>query len=83
VVSDPTKVFISERGVDFYSRAGVAVEALSSIELHALTVNPVAPQSHSFDSAHLRELLGARISAVPIFDVLHPDYTRAQQPAPA
>jgi len=73
VVSDPTKVFLSERGVDFYSRAGISIQALSPIDLRALTVNPVAPQSHSFDSQELRALLRDAIADVPILDVLDPE----------
>jgi hypothetical protein len=45
--------------------------------LEALTVNPVAPQSHRFDSARLRALLAEAIPDVPVFDVCHPDYTGA------
>jgi len=83
VVSDPTKVFLSAHGIDFYDRAGIAIETLAPISLRAITVNPVAPQSHSFDSAALRGLLREAIPDVPIFDVLHPDYRGAGQPASA
>jgi hypothetical protein len=75
IASDPTKVFLHERGVAHYRRMGVAIETLRSIDLRALTVNPVAPQSHSFDSARLRSLLGTAIGGVEIFDVMHPSYT--------
>ena len=37
-------------------------------------MNPVAPQSHRFDSAELRELLAQEINGVPVFDVLDPGY---------
>jgi hypothetical protein len=47
----------------------VAIEVLRTIELRAITVNPVAPQSHSFDSATLREAIAAAVGAVPVFDV--------------
>jgi hypothetical protein len=65
------------------SRQGVQLRALNRIALEAITVNPVALQSHRFDSAQLRGLLEAAIPDVPIFDVLHPDYTDARQPARA
>jgi hypothetical protein len=81
LVSDPTKVFISERGIDFYAHAGITLQALSSIDLRALTVNPVAPQSHSFDSAELRMLLANAVTDLEIFDVMHPDYAGAARPA--
>lgn len=82
VVSDPTRVFLAERGVDWYRRQGLHLEVLSSIELMALTVNPLAPRSHRFDSAQLRGLLAEAIPDVPIFDVLDPGYA-SSEPRPA
>jgi hypothetical protein len=83
VVSDPTKVFLWKRGPDWFRRQGVHLQTLKRIALEAITVNPVAPQSHRFDSAQLRALLEHAITDVPIFDVLHADYADARQPAPA
>jgi hypothetical protein len=76
VAADPTRVFLWKRGPDWYRRQGVYLQTLSSIRLQAITVNPVAPRSHSFDSAELRGLLEEAIADVPIFDVLHRDYAR-------
>jgi hypothetical protein len=72
VVADPTKVFLSRRGVRWCRRQGVELQVLSAIALQALTVNPVAPQSHRFDSKQLRALLAEAIPGVPIFDVRDP-----------
>ncbi len=77
VVTDSTRVFLSERSPRWYARQGLAIQTLDSIALEAITVNPLAPQSHSFDSAQLRSALGEAISDVPIFDVLHADYGAA------
>ena len=55
-------------------RSGRDDTALSATPLLALTVNPLAPQSHTLDSRELRRLLAAQIGDVPIFDVLSPDY---------
>ncbi len=78
VVSDPTKVFLWKRGPEWYRRQGILLRTLKRIELEALTVNPLAPQSHSFDSAQLRALLAEAIPDVPVLDVLHPDYRGAK-----
>jgi hypothetical protein len=83
VVSDPTKVFLWKRGPEWYRRQGVHLQTLNDIQLEALTVNPIAPQSHRFDSAELRALLQETIADVPILDVLHPDYADERRPAPA
>jgi hypothetical protein len=82
IAADPTRVFLSDHSVDFYRRAGVELMVLRPIELLALTVNPVAPQSHSFDSARLRALLAEELDDVPIFDVRHPEYRGSQPAAP-
>ncbi len=75
VVSDPTKVFLSKRSPEWYRRQG--------IRLQAITVNPVAPQSHRFGSERLRALLREAIPDVPVFDVLHPDYGGLAERTPA
>jgi hypothetical protein len=74
VAGDPTKVFLSRRGPRWYARQGVTIEVLRTIELKAITVNPVAPQSHRFDSQTLRELIGSAVADVPILDVLDASY---------
>ncbi len=77
LVSDPTRVFLTRHGAGFYETAGIELVVCRPIELLALTVNPVAPQSHEFDSARLRGMLAERIGGVPIFDVMHPSYANA------
>jgi hypothetical protein len=74
VVADPTKVFLTDRGVGWYGRQGLSIAVLGRIDLRAITVNPVAPQSHSFDSAHLRALLEEAIPDVPVLDVRQPTH---------
>lgn len=74
VAGDPTKVFLSRRGPRWYARQGISIEVLQTIELKAITVNPVAPQSHRFDSQTLRELIGSAVADVPILDVLDASY---------
>jgi hypothetical protein len=83
IVTDPTKVFLWKRGPEWYREQGVQLRTLEQIELKAITVNPVAPQSHRFDSAQLRALLQAAIPDTPIFDVREPGYRVARDPTPA
>ncbi len=77
LASDPTRVFLSRHGTDYYASAGIEIVVARPIALLALTVNPVAPQSHAFDSAKLRALLAEKVAGVPIFDVMHPSYSGA------
>jgi hypothetical protein len=84
VAADPTKVFLSKRGPEWYRAQGIDIRTLRPIALKAVTVNPVAPQSHRFDSTQLRALLAEAVGGVPIFDVLDAGYTGvgdAAQPA--
>ncbi|HTA06498.1 MAG TPA: hypothetical protein VK774_09060 [Solirubrobacteraceae bacterium] len=74
VAGDPTKVFLSRRGPRWYARQGVSIEVVRPIELKAITVNPVAPQSHRFDSRQLRELVAEAVPDVPVLDVLDESY---------
>ncbi len=77
LASDPTRVFLTAHGPEFYARAGIELLVSRPIDLRALTVNPVAPQSHEFDSARLRALLAEKVGGVEIFDVMHPSYANA------
>ncbi len=74
VVADPTRVFLSQRGPRWYARQGIAIEVRRRIDLKALTVNPVAPRSHAFDSRELRESIEAVVADVPVLDVLDASY---------
>jgi len=69
VAQDPTKVFLTRRGPRWYERQGLSLRVREPIELRAITVNPVAPQSHSFDSVRLRAEISAAVGDVPVVDV--------------
>jgi hypothetical protein len=72
VAEDPTHVFLAQRGPAWYARQGISLQVLRGIELKAITVNPVAPQSHRLDSADLREAIEAAVGEVPVLDVREP-----------
>jgi hypothetical protein len=74
VAGDPTRVFLSRRGPGWYRRQGLFIEVLQRIELRAITINPVAPRSHQFDSQRLRALIEQAVGDVPVLDVLDPSY---------
>ncbi|HUA75670.1 MAG TPA: hypothetical protein VL988_13015 [Solirubrobacteraceae bacterium] len=74
VAADPTRVFLAHRGPRWYARQGIAIEVQQPIALKAITVNPLAPQSHRFGSRQLRELVSEAVPDVPVLDVLDESY---------
>jgi hypothetical protein len=74
VVADSTRVFLTARGSEWYRRQGLSIQVLAPIELLAITINPVAPRSHSFDSQRLRSMIEAAVPDVPVLDVRDPTY---------
>ena len=68
-VADSSKVFLSERGCGWFARQGIHLRVLAPIQLRALSVNPVAPFSHAFDSLRLRAMISDEIPDVPVLDV--------------
>jgi hypothetical protein len=69
VIADPTRAFLARRGPRWYAKAGVRLAVQREIDLRAITVNPVAPMSHSFDSRELRERIASAVGDVPVLDV--------------
>ena len=78
VAGDPTRLFLAGRGPEWYRRQGVTLQVLHPIDLRAITVNPVAPRSHAFDSAVLRAMHEEAIPEMPVFDVMHADYRNVE-----
>jgi len=74
VVADPTHAFLARHPPAWYARQGIHLRTRERIRLQALTVNPLAPQSHRFGSAQLRARLEHALPDLPVFDVLDPAY---------
>ncbi len=69
VVADPTRVFLDKRGPGWYRERGLEIRVLAPLRLCVVTVNPVAPRAHSFDSAQLQQLARAAVPGVAVIDV--------------
>lgn len=69
VVEDGTRVFLEQRSCEWYRRQGLTLRVLAQTRLCAVTVNPVAPRSHSFESARLWGSVRAAVEGVPVVDV--------------
>jgi hypothetical protein len=79
IASDATKVFLRTRSPYWYRETGVDIQVLRRVNLRAITVNPVAPLSHRFDSDGLRAAITKIASRVPIFDVKSHSYRHAME----
>jgi hypothetical protein len=69
IVADPTRVFLDSRGPGWYRDRGLPIGVLAPLRLCAVTVNPVAPRAHSFDSTQLQHLVRFALPGVPVIDV--------------
>lgn len=78
VAKNPTRIFLRERSPSWYGGRGVRLQVLDRAEVRAVTVNPVAPLSHEFDSAALREVISSKRPELPVFDVAASDYSGAR-----
>jgi hypothetical protein len=83
VVADSTRVFLAERTAAWYEAQGLAIRVAEPIGLSALTVNPVAPGAHRFETARLQALLRDALPGVPVLDVRDPLHRDAPTAAAA
>jgi len=74
IVSDSTKVFLTTKELAMFERRGVSVKVLFPFNILAITVNPVSPLSHSFNSEELISEFKKNINNIPIIDVLSKHY---------
>ncbi|MFH1119643.1 MAG: hypothetical protein V1775_07445 [Bacteroidota bacterium] len=74
VVSDYTRLFPGNRSMSFYEKKGIDIRVLFPSNLLALTLNPVAPLSHFFDSDSFQHAIKQKVQGLPVYDVLSPQY---------
>jgi hypothetical protein len=77
VASDSSKFYLNGKAVSWFEKRGIHLRVVNATKLCAITVNPVAPLSHRFDSSELVRRLTASLSLTTVRDVLHESYRRA------
>jgi hypothetical protein len=70
VVRDPTCLFVEDRLLRRFERAGGTVTVLDPVRLAAVTVNPVSPEGWAFDALAFFEAVAEALPDVPVFDVV-------------
>lgn len=70
VIDDATKIFADSRTWNEAKKRGLKIEALNSINIVALTLNPVSPEGYYFDSFEFCEKMNYYIKGLNIIDVV-------------
>lgn len=81
VVRDATKVFLRPGTWRAYRHRGLRIQVLRTIDLAAITVNPVSPGRYRFDSAEFCARVSSAVPGVPVCDVLNPQSVTAVEDA--
>lgn len=68
IIEDGTKMFVSEKVYDMFIRSGGMIEALNSINLIGVTINPVSPFGYEFEKGKLESLISREIN-LPVYNV--------------
>ena len=70
IIEDGTKVFTDINVWNEMRRKGLKVEALNTINILAVTLNPVSPAGYFFDSQLLKESMEKVLPGIKIVDVV-------------
>jgi len=70
VIDDATKIFVESRTWNEAKKRGLKIETLNSINIVALTLNPISPEGYYFDSAEFCEKMNYYIKGLNIIDVV-------------
>ncbi len=70
IIEDGTKIFTDINVWNEMRRKGLKVEALDTINVLAVTLNPVSPEGYFFDSQVLKENMRKTLPGINILDVV-------------
>jgi hypothetical protein len=70
IVKDATKIFISERELNYFLKIGIQLRVLDEINLLAITINPYSPYGYNFNPKGFMEAMKSYFKDTPIFNVL-------------
>lgn len=72
IIHDHTKLFLDSKSVKYYTKKGLTIHVMNPVNILAVTVNPVAPLAHVFESEHLVSEIQKNLPSIPVIDVLNP-----------
>ncbi|WP_281814599.1 hypothetical protein [Vallitalea longa] len=68
IVEDGTKLFLSKKVYDIFTRSGGTIEGLNKINVVGVSVNPVSPYGYEFDKGKLESIIKEG-TELPVFNV--------------
>jgi len=69
-VKDATKIFISERELNYFLKIGIQLRVLDEINLLAITINPYSPYGYNFNPKTFMQEMKRYFEDIPVFNVL-------------
>ena len=70
VIEDGTKIFVEINLWNDLKRKGLKIQALNTIDVVAVTLNPVSPTGYFFDSAEFKSKISHYLPNIKIIDVV-------------
>lgn len=70
IVRDATKVFVSERDLNYFTKFGISIKVIDEINLLALTINPYAPAGYQFDGEAFMDKMSETFKDIKVVNVL-------------
>jgi hypothetical protein len=70
IIEDGTKIFTDINMWNEMRRKGLKVETINTINVLAVTLNPVSPEGYFFDSEVLKENMKKVLTGIKIVDVV-------------
>ena len=80
VVPHGSHLFLGDNSLAWYRKRGLEFRALHSIALKAITLNPVCPGGHRFNSDEFEKKLSTALPGIVVFNVLNQPKTQQGTP---
>jgi len=70
IAGDATKIFISERELNYFLKMGIQLRVLDEINLLAITINPYSPYGYHFNPEEFMKTMKNYFKDFPVLNVL-------------
>ncbi len=70
IVSDATKVFITEKEWKIWKHMGILLQVIYSVKLLAVAINPLSPEGYEFDKKSFKKKMQQALGEIPVVDAM-------------